>query len=46
MGAIYRAILHRIEARDFDVFATVVRIPRPRRAIIAAATWARTVLLP
>jgi phytoene synthase len=46
MGAIYRAILHRIEAQDFDVFATVVRIPRPRRAIIAAATWARTVLLP
>jgi phytoene synthase len=45
MGAIYRGILHRIEQRDYDVFSSVVRIPRPRRALIAAATWARTVLL-
>ncbi|CAN5458201.1 presqualene diphosphate synthase HpnD [soil metagenome] len=42
MGAIYRAILDRIEADDYDVFSRVVRIPRPRRALIAAATWART----
>ena len=42
MGAIYRAILDRIEMLDYDVFSTVVRIPRPRRALIAAATWART----
>ncbi len=42
MGAIYRAILDRIERLDFDVFSRVVRIPRPRRALIAAATWART----
>ena len=41
MGAIYRAILHRIEARGYDVFSEVVRIPRPRRAVIALATWAR-----
>ena len=41
MGAIYRAILDRIEERDYDVFTDVVRIPRPRRAVIAAATWAR-----
>ena len=46
MGAIYRALLGRIERADFDVFSRVVRIPRPRRAAIAAATWARTVLLP
>jgi phytoene synthase len=46
MGAIYRAILHRIERSDYDVFSTIVRIPRPRRALIAAATWARAVLLP
>ena len=46
MGAIYRALLGRIERLDFDVFSRVVRIPRPRRAAIAAATWARTVLLP
>jgi phytoene synthase len=42
MGAIYRAILGRIEAADYDVFSGVIRIPRPRRALIAASTWART----
>jgi phytoene synthase len=46
MGAIYRAILQRIEQRDFDVFSSVVRIPRPERALIAAATWGRTLLRP
>lgn len=46
MGAIYRGILTRIEQRDYDVFSEVVRIPRPRRALIAASTWARTVLMP
>ena len=46
MGAIYRGILDRIERRDYDVFSTVVRIPRPRRALIAAGTWARTALRP
>jgi phytoene synthase len=46
MGAIYRALLRRIERDDFDVFSRVVRVPRPRRAAIAAATWAKTVLLP
>ena len=46
MGASYRGILRRIEARDYDVFSSVVRIPRSRRALIAARTWARTVLLP
>jgi phytoene synthase len=44
MGAIYRALLDRIEERDYDVFTTIVRIPRPRRALIAAATWARVVV--
>jgi phytoene synthase len=42
MGAIYRRILDRIEAADYDVFSAVVRIPRPQRALIAATTWART----
>ena len=46
MGAIYRAILDRIERRNYDVFSAVVRVPRPRRAAIAAGTWARTVLFP
>ena len=45
MGAIYRAILDRIEAADYDVFSRVIRVPRPRRALIAAMTWARTVVL-
>ena len=44
MGAIYRGILTRIERADYDVFTRVVRIPRPERAVIAAFTWARTML--
>lgn len=44
MGAIYRGILGRIEAKDYDVFSEVIRVPRPRRALIAAATWARTAI--
>jgi phytoene synthase len=44
MAAIYREVLARIERRDYDVFSQVVRIPRPRRALIAAATWARTMV--
>ena len=39
MGAIYLAILEKIEASDYDVFSRVVRIPRPRRALIALRTW-------
>jgi phytoene synthase len=46
MAAIYRKILERIERRDYDVFSEVVRIPRPRRAVIAASTWARMILRP
>lgn len=41
MGAIYRAILDRIEARHYDVFSEVVGVPRSKRAIIAATTFAR-----
>ena len=44
MGAIYFAILKRIERRRFDVFSELVRVPRPERAWIAAATWARTLM--
>jgi 15-cis-phytoene synthase len=44
MGAIYHAILDRIEQRDYDVFSSIVRIPRPRRALIAASTWAMTMV--
>ena len=42
MGAIYRAILERIEQRGYDVFSQVVRVPRPRRALIAVSVWVRT----
>jgi phytoene synthase len=42
MGAVYRAILDRIEHRNYDVFSAVVRVPRPRRALIAATTWLAT----
>jgi phytoene synthase len=44
MGAIYRSILDRIEEADYDVFSRVVRIPRPRRALIAASIWVRTAI--
>ena len=44
MGAVYRAILREIERADYDVFSCTIRLPRARRAAIAAATWARTVL--
>jgi phytoene synthase len=44
MGAIYRRILDRIEASDYDVFSRTVRIPRPTRALVAARTWLRTTI--
>ena len=44
MGAIYRGILNRIEAADYDVFSAVIRVPRPHRALIAATTWAKTAI--
>jgi 15-cis-phytoene synthase len=44
MGAIYFGILKRIEARGYDVFREVIRVPRPERAWIAASTWLRTMM--
>ena len=44
MGAIYFGILTRIEAREYDVFSEVIRVPRPQRALIAATTWAKTAI--
>jgi len=44
MGNIYRGILDRIERADYDVFTAVIRVPRPRRALIAAVTWAKTLV--
>ena len=44
MRTVYAAILRRIERQDYDVFTRVVRVPRPRRALIAAGTWVRVSL--
>jgi phytoene synthase len=44
MGNIYRGILDRIERGGYDVFSAVIRVPRPRRALIAAGTWARALV--
>ncbi len=41
MSGIYVAILNRIEKRNYDIFSEVVRVPRPRRALIAMQVWAR-----
>ena len=42
MGAIYQDILRRVEAKQYDVFSEVIRVPRPVRLLIALTTWART----
>ena len=42
MGAIYRDLLTRIAAREYDVFSERVRVPRFRKARLAIATWMRT----
>ena len=44
MAAIYYEILRSIERADYDVFSRVIRVPRPRRAAIAASTWMRALL--
>jgi phytoene synthase len=41
MGAIYFGILRRIERARYDVFSRIIRVPRPVRAWLAAATWVR-----
>ena len=44
MGAIYFAILRRIERTSYDVFSGRIRVTRPRRAAIALRVWARSLL--
>ena len=39
MRAIYWDLLVRIEAADYDVFAKVMRVPRPVQARLAIGTW-------
>jgi phytoene synthase len=41
MAAIYRDLLSTIEARDYDVLSTRVRVTRPRQASVALSTWFR-----
>ena len=41
MAGIYHAILDRVEASGYDVFSQKIRVPRPRRAVIAALLWVR-----
>jgi phytoene synthase len=44
MGAIYYEILRRIERADYDVFSRRIRVPRPRRAMIALRVWVMALL--
>lgn len=44
MGAIYFAILRRIERSGYDVFSRRIRVPRPYRAVIALRLWARAMV--
>jgi 15-cis-phytoene synthase len=44
MGAIYYEILQRIERAGYDVFSSRIRVPRPRRALIAARIFGRRLL--
>jgi 15-cis-phytoene synthase len=44
MAAIYLEILRRIERRGYDVFTERIRVPRPRRAVIALRLWINSVL--
>lgn len=44
MRAIYFEILRHIERGGYDVFSTRARVSRPRQALIAARTWAATMV--
>jgi phytoene synthase len=44
MAAIYHELLEEIERSGYDVFSRVIRVPRPRRALIAARTWAKVMI--
>jgi phytoene synthase len=39
MRVIYFDLLRKIEGANLDVFSTVIRVPRPRQAVLAAQTW-------
>jgi phytoene synthase len=39
MRAVYFETLRRIEGRDYDVFSSRTRVPKPRQALIAIRQW-------
>jgi 15-cis-phytoene synthase len=39
MRVIYFDLLRKIEDAEFDVFSSVIRVPRPRQAVLATQTW-------
>jgi 15-cis-phytoene synthase len=39
MRAVYAETLAKIEQRDYDVFSSRVRVPKPRQALIALRQW-------
>lgn len=41
MHAVYFELLRRIERRNYDVFSSVVRVPRPAQARLAVGVWWR-----
>jgi phytoene/squalene synthetase len=41
MRGIYWDLLRRIQAADCDVFSRVIRVPRPKQALIALRTYFR-----
>lgn len=45
MGAIYFAILQRIEREDYNVFSRRIRVTRPHRALIAARLFVKRCVL-
>ncbi len=44
LGQLYRQILERIEARDFNVFDGRVRLSRREKCLVTAQTWMRSLL--
>jgi phytoene synthase len=46
MGAIYFGILRRIERARYDVFSSVIRVPRWRRAMMALRLWLVSLFAP
>jgi phytoene synthase len=46
MGAIYFALLKRIERARYDVFSRRISVPRATRAVVAVRTWARVMARP